>query len=196
MVASRTVIRRDTLARLVVALFAALGLARAPRASAAEPASEYEVKAAFLYNFARFVEWPAEALADATASMVLCIFGESSLGEPLESTVAGKHVKHHALVVRNVEDADQARQCHVLFLDPTDPVRLRGILGALEGAPVLTVGEGEAFAQRGGMIAFQMEGNKVRFAINADAAERSRLQISSQLLKLAANIIGGPPLPR
>jgi hypothetical protein len=174
-------------------LAVAIGLLLLPLAGRAEVVDERQVKAAFLYNFAKFVEWPSDILPDASGEMVLCLLGDGSLGEPLESTVAGKTVRNHRLVVRNVYNADEARQCHVLFLTSADPVAWRGILGSLEGAPVLTVGDGETFARRGGIIAFKMEGNKVRFAINADAASRARLQISSQLLKLAAFVIGGPP---
>jgi len=174
-------------------LAVSLAMAIVPAVVRAEVIDEYEVKAAFLYNFAKFVEWPSETLSDASAEMVLCLLGDSSLGQPLESTVEGKTVKNHRIVVRSVFNADEARQCHVLFLTSADPAAWRSVLGSLEGAPVLTVGDGETFAQRGGIIAFKMEGNKVRFAINADAASRARLQISSQLLKLAAFIIGGPP---
>ena len=160
---------------------------------AAQGASEYEVKAAFLYNFAKFVNWPPQALAQSD-TLYICVLGADPFHGRLHSVVSDKTVQHRHLTVRRLEHQEEARACHILFVSQSDLARVA--LGTTEGAPVLTVGDDESFAQRGGMIAFRMQGNKVRFTINTEAASRAGLQISSQLLKLAVNVIEEQPTSR
>jgi len=156
----------------------------APNAHATRP-SEYQVKAAFLYNFAKFVEWPAEAFADTSAPIILGVLGQDPFGVVLEQTIQGKTVRGRTLVIRRFERIQDVEVCHVLFVSSSEEKHLARILEGLKGSGVLTVSEMEQFARNGGIIQFIMQENKVRFEINVDAAERAGLKISSKLLKLS-----------
>ncbi len=148
------------------------------------PALEYQVKAAFLYNFARFVEWPARE-ASPSAEITIGVLGSDPFGEALDRTIAGKSVNGRALKVVRLKDARDAPRCQILFVELPTESALAGVLEAVGRAPVLTVGDAESFTRKGGVIRFFMEDNKVRFAINVDAAQRAGLKISSKLLALA-----------
>jgi hypothetical protein len=165
----------------------------ATRAAQAEAptAAEYEVKAAFLFNFVKFVEWPPRALAGQDA-IVIGVLGQGPLGATLERTLAGKTVGERRIVARQLTTDSEAKTCHVVFIDAALAPQTGEILKGLEGASVLTVGESERFAEAGGMIGFKVEANKVRFEINRAAAEHAGLHLNSQLLKLATNVIGAP----
>lgn len=145
---------------------------------------EYLIKAAFLYNFLRFVEWPAEALPESDGTIVVCLVGEDPFGEALES-IKGKTVKSKDLVIRRILTLQNLGGCQLLFVSSSEKNRLPEIIGALKGRAVLTVGELEGFTQLGGIIRFLIERNNVRFEINVDVAERTGLKISSKLLNLA-----------
>jgi len=145
---------------------------------------EYEVKAAMLYNFAKFVDWPAAALAPG-APFVIGIVGNDPFGIRFDASLRDKAVNGHPIVVRRFALADDMKGCQVLFLSAADPARARRVLQSFARAPVLTVGEGEHFAAIGGVIGFVMDDRRVRFEINLDAAHRAGLQISSKLLRLA-----------
>ena len=151
----------------------------------ADAAKEYEVKAAFLYNFTKFVEWPASRFADANSPIVVAVLGRNPFGEALEKIVQGRKVNGHAIVVTTVESTADLAQAHVVFVAAGEEPRIDPEQTA---AGLLTVGETEAFAARGGMIVFRMHQDKVRFEINVDAAERHRLKISAQLQKLATAV--------
>ena len=150
-----------------------------------EAPSEYEVKAVFLYNFARFVEWPPGALVNGHAPLVLGILGKDPFGNALGRLVKDKMINGHELVVRRFKPGQNARGCQVLFISSSEENHLRSILEDLRGSSVLTVGESDGFPQLGGIINFNLENNKVRFEINVDAAARAHLKISSKLLSLA-----------
>ena len=162
----------------VTAVAAILGGAVAPSPS------EYQIKAAFLYNFAKFVDWPAKALPGASTSITLCILGEDPFGTDLEQILDGKTVNGKSIVIKRFRGIRGLEGCHILFISSSERHHLPEILGALRGASMLTVGETERFAKLGGIINFTIEENKVRFEINVDAAERAGLKISSRLLKL------------
>jgi hypothetical protein len=168
--------------------FASLTLASVPPTAAQDP-SEYQVKAAFLYNFTKFVDWP-EAKLNGADHLYLCVLGADPFGEELDLTVAGKSVKGKWLTVRRLQNGGDVRDCHLLFVADADQFHLEFVLNEAREAHVLTVGDTEDFAARGGMINFRMDGNKVRFEINATAAEEAGLRISSHLLKLAVHVIG------
>ncbi len=154
-------------------------------ASAQRP-TEYEVKAAFLYNFAKFTEWPSRAFGGDDAPIVIGVLGKDPFGVTLDQTIRGKTVRGRRLeIVRFGHVEDDLKRCHILFIGPSETGRLEGIFESLEGSSVLTVGEGDGFCQRGGVINFVLRQNRVRFEISVDAAERSGLSISSKLLKLA-----------
>ena len=161
--------------------------ARLPTAGAAGP-SEYEVKAAFLYNFARFVEWPLDAAGD-DRTFVVTVLGRDPFGSALDDTLRGKMIDDKRVVVRRVLRSEDVGRSHIVFISDSEKDRLPAILKSLEAAPVLTVGEMNQFAERGGVIRFKVDQDRIRLEINVAAAERSRLKISSQLLKLA-RIVG------
>ncbi|HKQ62541.1 MAG TPA: YfiR family protein [Candidatus Polarisedimenticolaceae bacterium] len=154
-------------------------------ARSAESLSEYGIKAAYLYYFATFVEWPA-APSTVGTPFVVGVLGEDPFGPVLEETLRGKAVGDRPFVVRRLRRAKDARECAILFVSPAEGERLEAILEDLAGAPVLTVGDTARFVQRGGHVGLWMEGKKVRFEIGLAAVERSGLKVSSQLLKLAA----------
>ena len=147
---------------------------------------EYIVKAAFLYNFAKFVEWPAKTFTEEEAIMYLCILGKDPFGVAIES-IEGKSVRGRQLVIRRlakIEDLEEC-PCHILFISSSEEKRLAQIFLKLEDRNVLTVGDMKGFAQRGGIINFIMVENRIRFEINVKEAERTGLEISSKLLNLA-----------
>jgi hypothetical protein len=161
-------------------------MSSAPHAHAqAEGVGEYQVKAAFLYNFAKFVEWPPEAMPKANAPLILGVVGEDPFGPVLEETLKGKTANGHPFVVRRFRREEDASGCQILFTSSSDQRYIRSLLAVLKGSSVLTVGETERFCRLGGIINFTLEENKVRFKINVDAAERARLNISSKLLRVA-----------
>ncbi len=165
---------------LVLLPLAALG----SRAGAEGQAGEYELKAAFLYNFAKFVEWPADAGGGA---ICLGIVGPDPFGPTLERLLAGKTVHERPLAIRRFASADAVEPCHLLFVSAAAASTYPAEIWTRTG--VLAVGESDAFLSAGGVIAFTMEGNKLRFTINAGAADRAQLKLSSQLLKLAVRVV-------
>lgn len=149
---------------------------------AASPASlEYEVKAAFLLNFTRFVEWPPASFATPDSPLTVCILGDDPFGRGIDQIVEGESVNGHKIVVERIR-RDQQRSCHVVYVSanavwtsiPETPV-----------AAVLTVGEGDQFIHEGGMIAFVVDNRRVRFDINLKAASTAGLKLSSKLLQVA-----------
>lgn len=155
-------------------------------------ASEYEIKAAFLYNFGKFVSWPAEELKDSEKRFVLCILGEDPFGEVMDQMVLGKPVQDRQLAVRRPKTAAETSGCNILFISQSERKEMSAVLQALDARSVLTVSEVDQFLELGGIINFQTDQNKIRFDINVTAAERGKLKISSQLLKLARRIVGRP----
>lgn len=156
----------------------------------AQGAGEYQVKAAFLYNFAKFVEWPPGSFANGAAPLRICVLGQDPFGEELHNVASDKIVNGHKLVVDAVADAAAARGCHILFIAASKKAEMKQILESLRGADVLTVGDTKGFAKLGGMINFVLEDNRVRFEVNKTAAEQTGLKISSKLLSLALLVIG------
>jgi hypothetical protein len=154
------------------------------RAQESQP-TEYQIKAAFLFNFAKFVEWPPAAFAEATSPMVIGILGENPFRDDLERTIRGKTINNRPLVIKEFRSPAEATNCHVLFISASEKQRLPEIFKGLRGASVLTVGETDRFTETGGMINFVVEGNKIRFQINDAAAKGAGLKISSKLLSLA-----------
>ena len=154
--------------------------------------SEYQLKAAFLYNFAKFVEWPAGALGDPGEPIVLGILGKDPFGPTLEETIRNKTVQGRPLVIRRGDTLQEFKYCHILFITTSERRRLPQIFSILGKGAVLTVGETEHFTQLGGIINFTVEESKIRFEISVDNAEQSGLKISSQLLRLARIVKTAP----
>jgi hypothetical protein len=169
--------------------------ATGPPASPPGPAAvspEYEVKAAFLYNFAKFVEWPTDTGLPAGSSLELCVLGEDPFGEALDRTVAGKVIDDRTLAARRLGSVQDVPGCAILFVGASEGRRLAEVLGHLRGRPVLTVSDADGFAEAGGMIGLFIENSRVRFAINVGAAASAHLTISSRLLSLARIVQSGP----
>ncbi|HWW01055.1 MAG TPA: YfiR family protein [Candidatus Acidoferrum sp.] len=147
--------------------------------------TEYQVKAAFLFNFAKFVEWPPDAFASKTAPLVIGILGENPFHEDLARTIQNKTIDNHPLEITEFRSLAQATNCHMLFISTSEKERLPEILKSLKGTSVLTVGETDRFIAAGGMVNFVLQGTKIRFQINREAATSAGLKISSKLMSLA-----------
>jgi len=155
----------------------------------AEPPTlqEYHVKAAFLYNFPNFIQWPEEVFSNKTSPIVLGILGRDPFGEALEAA-EGKTVSGRNLTIRRFNKIEDLEFSHILFISESEVKDMSEILEALNFSGVLTVGDTDGFAQSGGIINFIQKDNKIRFEINVSAADAAGLSISSKLLNLA-NII-------
>jgi hypothetical protein len=149
-----------------------------------EGASAPALRAAFMYNFAKFTEWPANVIPR-DQPMVFCVRDDAPMAEALEQILKGRAVGGHALAVRQVGLDNGLRACHLLYASGLDAKRTNELLGTVERLPVLTVGDFERFAQMGGVANFFVEDGKMRFAINIESAQRAGLRVSSKLLMLA-----------
>jgi hypothetical protein len=153
--------------------------------SAPAVTQEYDLKAAFLFNFAQFVEWPAQAFASPTAPIVIGVLGEDPFGSGLDEIVEGETVHEHPLVIRRYHSIAQIDSCQILFISLSESARLDQVLKALGHRSVLTVGEARDFTDRSGMIGFDLVQRRVRLRINLVAATDAGLTISSKLLRQA-----------
>jgi hypothetical protein len=171
---------RRALTRASLAFIAVAALALfSPQARAQNP-TEYEVKAAFLYNFAKFVEWPASA-----GSINLCVVGGDPFGTALDDIVRNKTIRGLPVKVLRLRTEEKAVACSIAFINAIHEGLERSILASLQSASTLTVGESPHFTLNGGAVRFFLEHDRVRFEINIDAVERAHLKISAQLLSLA-----------
>lgn len=166
---------------------ALLSAVEASRAEERKP-TEYDVKAAYIYNFAKFVEWPPGKSSDAGATIAVCVLGKDPFG-PALATIEGKSVGERKIRVKRNPPLQEAKNCDIVFIAASEKEQLSRILEALGNSGVLTVGDTEGFARQGVMINFYMENKNVRFAINPKAAGRAGLKISSGLLRIA-RIVG------
>jgi hypothetical protein len=149
--------------------------------------TENEVKSAYLYNFGKFVEWPAKATS-VGEFFPICALGDDNFGSTLETIIAGESINGKKVLVKRVAKPQDAVSCRILFISSSEQNQLKEILAALDNTSVLTVSDMPQFARRGGMIQFVVEANKVRFEVNLTSAERAGLTLSSQLLKVAINV--------
>jgi YfiR/HmsC-like len=171
-----------------LALVLSLLTAAAPAAPESPRPTEYEVKAAFLYNFAKFVKWPEGNSLGPT--FVVAVIGEDPFGDVLDRTFAGKTIQGRKTEVRRIPTATPPGDVQILFIGSSERGHLAQILKELEGGSALTVADMDGFTERGGMIAFRLKSDVVNFDINLDQVERARLKMSSQLIRLARNVIG------
>lgn len=171
-----------------LALAAFAGGARA----AQDNPSEYQLKAAFVFNFAKFVDWPANTFSGPQSPFAICILGADPFGPAMDDALRGKTVVDHPVVVERIKDAAAARHCQIVFISGSEKHRLRDILESLKGANVLVVGDVDGFAAAGGTIELTLQDNRVRFAINTGAADGAGLRISSKLLALATIVRAVP----
>ena len=176
--------------QLVLAAIGLTPMVASDCSDAAEPGNEYEVKAAFLYKFASFVEWLPES-----TNVVLCIaiVGEDLFGGALDQVVKGKSINGRAFSIQRFKSGREAAGCQIVFISVSERKRVRSILAQMEGGGVLTVSEIPGFCRAGGMINFELQDDKVRIEINPDAAERGRLKVSSKLLSVAKVVREGRP---
>lgn len=161
-----------------------LAMAWLPLNAAAFMAEEYAIKAAFLYNFAKFIEWPPTAFAADSDPLRICVVGDNPFGAAL-TNLRDKRVGQREVEVQEAPAGGEARDCHIAFISRSEQPRLKSLLRTLSNRPVLTVSDIEGFAQAGGVIGLIEAEQQIRFAINTAAARRAHLQLSSQLLKLA-----------
>ena len=158
-----------------------------PAPETVQRAPEYALRAAYLHNFTLFVEWPAEA---ANGTLPICVLGTDLFGRALPDALRGRKVGGRELRSAIVATRQELAPCKVVYVSEADEVRHRNLLDSLRGSPVLTVGESEGFIGAGGIVRLFVDGEKLRFQVNPEAARRSGLMISARLLELAQ------PLPR
>ncbi|MGH9687486.1 MAG: YfiR family protein [Candidatus Acidiferrales bacterium] len=154
--------------------------------------TEYQVKAAYLYNFGLFVTWPA-AGKSSPEPFGICVLGKDPFGPILDSTFAGEMLNGRAIAVRRFADARGAHSCGILFISRSEAKKLNTILSALGNAAILTVSDIPGFSQHGGMIEFVRDGDNVRFEVNLTAADAAGLTLSSDLLKVATAVRRNTP---
>lgn len=174
------------LSRAALCFLACAALLQFPSRAADQVSVEYAVKAAFLLNFAKFVDWPPGSFANADSPIAICILGKDPFGRSIDESVQGEVVNGRRLTVRRIAQAPAAQTCQIVFtqLSGKDAA---GILSSV-GPGVLTVGEGESFVRDGGIIAFLIENRRVRFDIDEKAAEAAELKLSSKMLAVARSV--------
>jgi hypothetical protein len=150
--------------------------------------NEYQVKAAFLYTFAKFVEWPPQAFSSPSAAMTICVLGEDPFGSFLDDAVKGKTVDGRPLVVYRLTDLPTGHECKILFIATSESRRMPALLASMATSGVLTVGDTTEFASEGGIIGLRLDGERIRLSVNLTAAERAKVRISSRMLSLATII--------
>jgi hypothetical protein len=155
-------------------------------------ASEFEVKATYLYNFGRFVQWSSDAVAAKGATFPICVFGQDPFGTSLDTILAGESINGKAVVAKRVSKSQDALDCRVLYISTSEEGRLKEIFAGLDKAGVLTVSDIPQFSQRGGMIQFVLVGSKIRFEVNLTSAQAAGLTLSSDLLKVAVTVRKSP----
>lgn len=191
-------VARGPAPRLLRRLALAALLLAAPLHSAAQPAAARadQVKAVFLFNFAQFVEWPADAFASADAPLVIGVLGHDPFGPLLDEVVRGESVGGRSLAIRRYRQPEEVGVCHILYIGRSETARLGQLLARLQGRRVLTVSDIEGAAQQGVMIRFVTENKRIRLRINLDAVRAERLVISSKLLRpadIVSSQTGAPP---
>ena len=150
-------------------------------------ANEYDVKSAYLYNFGRFVEWPNKS-TDKEDLFAICVLGHDPFGAALDAALAGQTVGGQKAVAKRISKAEDAPGCRVLFISGSEDGQLKNIIAVLDHMGILTVSDMPQFSQRGGMIQFVPEGNRVRFEVNLKSVQDAGLMLSSELLKVAVTV--------
>ncbi len=174
---------------LLIAVAAACTFLAMPVLHAQNPRpTDYQVKATYLYNFGRFIEWPGKVAAAQGGSFTVCVLGQDPFGPSLDATLAGETIGGKTVVAKRISSAEEPGDCQILFLSLTDDSRLNKIIADLDKKAVLTVSDMSQFVKRGGMIQFVLEGKKVRFEVNLTATQHAGLTLSSELLKVATAV--------
>src|SRR5438309_143637 len=178
------------LLRPIIAMGICLSMALGGHAEALDSSdsSEYLIKAGFIYNFAKLVEWPTASFAQPDSPIVIGILGEDPFGATLDKIVADKKINGRGIAVKRVKwsrDIKDLKDCNILFVSSSEKEHIESVIEAMKGLPILTIGDAPGFAKRGGIMNFVLEENKVRFEVNVEAAKHADLTISSRLLTLA-----------
>lgn len=171
---------------LLGALLATCGVFAASSDAQRSRPEEYQVKAVYLFNFGKFIEWPAVPSKD--QPFTICVLGLDPFGAILDATIAGETIDNRKLVARRIAGAQDTADCRILYISSSEAARVKEIVAAARKGAVLTVSDLPGFTGNGGMIQFVLRENKVRFEVNLTAAEKAGLTLSSQLLKVATDI--------
>jgi hypothetical protein len=175
--------------RVAAATIAVTVAAGTPALSA--PASEYQVKAVFLFNFSQFVSWPPEAFSQPDAPLVIAVLGRDRFGADLDAAVSGERAGNRPLIVRRYHNVSEITDCQILFIDRSEAAKLQEIAAALRGRRILTVSDADDAAIRGIVVQFVTDNNRIRLRINVSAARADGLTISSKLLRPAQIVDSG-----
>ena len=154
----------------------------------AQAFNEYQVKAAFLYTFAKFVEWPPQAFSKPTAEIAICVLGDDPFGNYLDDAVRNKTVSDRRLAVYRLNGPPAGNDCQILFIAASERHRMPALLASMGTRGILTVGDTAEFTAQGGVIGLRLDGERIRLSVNLPAAEKAKLRISSRLLSLATII--------
>ena len=189
--------KRPGLAAWTLALLSAasLLLLAHPSGAAARVTQEYDLKAVFLLNFARFVDWPADAFQAASTPIVIGVLGADPFGTTLQETVANESAHERKVIVQHYRSVAEIEPCQILFVPDSESAQWQRVAGQLAHRSTLTVGENRDFTARAGMIAFDRNGRRLRLRINLAAATAARLTISSKLLRQAEIVASGETTP-
>jgi hypothetical protein len=195
----RTVLRRTRLAgAFVFACTSACLLLTADFSSYAGPLqsssapSQAQIGAAFVFNFAKFTEWPPQTLPNAMSPVTVCFVGAEDIRAAFQSITAGKDVNGHPVLVRNAKAAAEVRECQVVYVDASSSAVLMDVLKNARQSCTLAIGTSEDFLTRGGIIRLLVENNRMRFDVNVGAAGRTKIHLSSKLLALARSVVDLP----
>jgi hypothetical protein len=169
-----------------IALFATAFTAHATAVNA-----EYQLKAVFLFNFLQFVDWPADAFADAHSPIYVCVLGTDPFGSELDNVMAGERLDGRPIVVERHTDVAEITHCHLVFISQDSERRRRQSLAALESMPILTVGDVDDFAAQGGIIELDVQNNRIKLLVNLQAATQAQLRVSSKLLRKSQIVASG-----
>jgi len=173
----------------LVAAILWLSIGGTPSLRAQQPkASEFQVKAAYLYNFGRFVAWPDQNPPDGGNVFEICVLGADPFGPTLDATLASGTIGGKSVTAKRIAKPEEVDSCRIVFISSSEEKHLKEVLSALDRTSVLTVSDIPRFSERGGMIGFVLDGNRVRFDVNLASAQSARLTLSSELLKVATNV--------
>lgn len=156
-----------------------------PQSPARASSKEYDLKAAFLFNFVQFIDWPGSAFAADDSPICIGVLGDDPFGASLDSIIAGETAHNRKLIAKRSKNLDDLKSCQILFICQSERERMAEVIASLNNSPVVTIADTDGFIQSGGIINFFLQNNKIRFEINPDAASRRGIKISSQLLRLA-----------
>jgi YfiR/HmsC-like len=177
---------------MIVAMTLVLAATPFLRAQSSKP-TDYDVKAAYLYNFGHFVEWPVNVTTAKNESFTVCVLGQDPFGPVLDAALVGETIAGKRVAAKRISTPQESGNCQILFMASAEEGRIKQIMETLNKQAVLTVSDMPRFSQRGGMIQFVLEGNRVRFEVNLTAVQQAGLSLSSDLLKVAAAVRRNSP---